>query len=170
MTGWWRANAVALGALVILVPATWLIVSWNEWADLDANTARRPLTLEPGASIEYAGATIGPVTGEHADRPLTPEGTRVVTVTVPIDPGAAAFGCSQPTLHEQTGARREWQPTEDVGREWDSDRHTLCDSELRTPYMLELDYLVPADASGPFALEVFSSDAGPEFVSAVVEP
>ena len=171
MSGWWRSNAIALGALVLLVPATVMSISWNEWANNDAYTASRPLTLAPGDTIQYGGVTVGPASAEFTDSPLAPQGTRVVSVSLRIDPGETSILCSEPPLHEMDGAMRQWNSASyELDRGWDVNHPTSCiDGETR-PYTLEVDYLVPSDAVGPFAVEFSLTDALPEFVSAVVEP
>ncbi|WP_194410333.1 hypothetical protein [Microbacterium cremeum] len=168
MTGWWRSNAIALGALVVLVPAAVVTMSWNEWAGL--RQATEPISVASGESVRYADALVGPVAAEFTRLPQAPQDARVVTVTVPIDPGDPAIACSPFVLREVGGARREWAPRSDLGREWDSDRKTYCDDEATAPYEVELDYLVPEDASGPFTVEFGSAGSYPEFVSAVVTP
>lgn len=170
MTGWWRSNAVALCAIAVLVPATVLTMSWNEWAEIRANSATEPLTVAPGDDVSYGGAVVGPATAAFEDLPLPPSGTRVVSVTVRVDPGENALACLTPTLREVDGAGRRWQASDDLGREWDADRRTFCSSEATGPYDLELDYLVPTDAPGPFVVELESGDELPAFVSAVVAP
>ena len=170
MSGWWRSNAIALGALVVLVPAAALTMSWNEWAGIRANSATEPIAVAPGDSTRYAGAMVGPATAEFTELPLAPQDGRVVSVTVRIDPGDAALACLKPVLREIDGERRQWSTRDDLGRDWDPDRWSFCNDEATAPYDLELDYLVPADASGPFSVELESAVAWPEFVSAVVAP
>ena len=170
MTGWWRANAIALGALVVLIPATAATISWNEWAGIRQATASEPISLAPGESAEYAGASVGPASAEFTDLPLVPQGARVITVTVRIDPGDPAIACPEPVLREVGGAQRQWNAHDDLGREPSSNRWTFCDSEATAPYDMEIDYLVPDDASGPFTVELSSGTELPAFVSAVVAP
>lgn len=170
MTGWWRTNAIALGALVVLIPVTVITMSWNEWAGIRQGTASEPISVASGKSAEYAGATVGPASAEFTDLPLVPQGGRVLTVTVRIDPGDPAIVCPEPVLREVDGTQRQWNPRDDLGREWDSDRRAFCDSEATAPYEMQIDYLLPEDASGPFTVELSSGPELPEFVSAVVSP
>jgi hypothetical protein len=171
VTGWWRSNALALGVLVVLVPATVLTMSWNEWAEIKANSGSQPITLEPGSTVEYAGATVGPVAARFTDLPLAPPSTRVVAVTLQLDPGEPPITCTAPVLREVGGAQRQWDASgEDLGREWDPDVWSFCTSDATGPYELQLDYLVPDDASGPFVVELESAAGWPEFVSAVIDP
>lgn len=170
VSGWWRSNAVALGALVLLVPATYAALMWNEWSDVRQNTATQPITVDPGDTVDYEGATIGPASAEFTELPDIPQGTRVVTVTMHVDPGDPPLGCGPPELREVGGLQRQWDARDDLGREWDPDTTTLCSSEATGPYDLLLDYLVPDDVSGPFTVELFSASAAPLFVSAVVAP
>ncbi|NLP83411.1 hypothetical protein HF576_06115 [Microbacterium sp. CFH 90308] len=170
MTGWWRSNAIALGALAVLIPAAALTMSWNEWAGIRQGSATEPISVAPGESVRYADAHVGPVSAEFTELPLAPQDARVLAVTVQIDPGDPPIACSAFVLREVDGAMREWTPRDDLGREWDSDRWTFCDDEATAPYEVELDYLVPEDASGPFTVEFGSAGSYPEFVSAVVAP
>lgn len=171
VSGWWRANGAALGVLAVLVPVTAVSISSNEWAGLAANTPTRALTLEPGQSIEYGGATIGPASAEFTESPLAPRGTRVVSVTLRIDPGDSSLLCSEPPLRETGGAKRQWNSASyELDRGWDVNHPTSCIDGETGPYALEVDYLVPSDASGPFAVEFALAEAFPEFVSAVVDP
>lgn len=170
VTGWWRSNAVAVGALVVLVPATAVAMSWNEWAVTLRNTPTAPISVAPGESAEYAGATVGPASADFTELPLAPQDARVVTVSLRIDPGDPAIACSKPVLREVDGAQRQWNARDDLGREWDSERRAFCDPEATAPYQMEIDYLVPEDASGPFTVELGSVGWYPEFVSAVVAP
>ncbi|MFD4960102.1 hypothetical protein [Microbacterium sp. NPDC058389] len=182
MTGWWRSNAVALGALIVLVPATYAALTWNEWSSVLQGSPSQAITVEPGDTVKYAGATVGPASAEFTELPSVPQGAHVVTVTLHIDPGKHSkpgkpgkptnppISCSSPELHEIGGLERQWNANDDLGREWDPDRWTFCDSDATGPYDLLLDYLVPVDVSGPFTVKLSSGVAVPEFVSAVVEP
>jgi hypothetical protein len=170
MTGWWRANAVALGALVVLVPVTTLAVGWNEWWGYYSGRPSVPLTVEPGESVTYAGATVGPATAGFTDRPLAPEDARVVSVRVQVDPDGLGYSCSSPVLREVGGAQRQWNAASayELDPERDFDLREFCDPETAAPYALDVDYLVPLDASGPFTVEL--SAENPEFARLVVEP
>jgi len=170
VTGWWRSNAVALGALVVLVPATYAALTWNEWSSYLQGSPSQAITVEPGDTLEYAGATVGPVSAEFTELPTAPQGSRVVTVTLHIDPDGPELHCSTPELHEIGGLQRQWDANDDLGREWDADRRTFCDPEATTPYDLVLDYVMPEDVSGPFTVKLSSPSALPAFMSAVVEP
>lgn len=170
MTGWWRSNALALGALVVLVPATYAALTWNEWSPVLQNSGSQAITLQPGDEVEYAGATIGPASAEFTELPDMPAHSRVVTVTLHIDPGDPPIACDKPQLRELGGSGRTWNLREDLGRDWNPDLKTFCDREVEQPYELLIDYLVPDDASGPFVVELKSVEGWPQFVSAVVEP
>lgn len=171
MTGWWRANGVALSALVVLVPAMAIAVGWNEWWNYYSGRGSIPTTIQPGESAAYGGATIGPATGEFTDDPLAPEGTRVVSVRVRVDPGAPPIQCLEPLLRELDGAQRQWNSASyELSRGWDVNRPTSCVADATSPYSLDVDYLVPSDASGPFAVEIESAEVIPEFARVIVEP
>ena len=168
MTGWWRTNAVALGALVVLAPALVGVVAWNEWSK---HGTGRPVHIATGASATYEGARIGPATAEYRDDPLAPQDTRVVSVRLAVDPGDPAILCTEPQLREIGGAGRTWNAASyELARGWDAEHPTSCVAEATEPYTMVVDYIVPADASGVFAVELDSAETRPDFVSAVVEP
>ena len=76
VTGWWRANAVALGALVVLIPATALTMSWNEWTAIrrDAERADQPGAVGiDGVCRRHRGSGIRRV---HRPAPGSAGGTR----------------------------------------------------------------------------------------------
>ncbi len=79
---------------------------------------------------------------------------------------ACLRSCARPAARSVSGTRRRsnWTGTTT------SALKTSCDSELPIRYSLTLDYLVPEDATGPFALELSTGDALPRFVRLVVEP
>jgi hypothetical protein len=169
--GWWRRNAVPLAAIAVLVPVTVGAVAVNEWSAHDVGHATKPITVENGDSTIYDGAQIGPAKADFTDVAGAPSGTRVVSATVLITPGEEPISCLAPTLRELDGAGRQWDEASfELDREYDAEAKTSCDSALPIRYSLTLDYLVPDDAAGPFAIELSSGDALPRFVSLVVEP
>lgn len=168
MTGWWRTNAVALGALVVLVPSLFGVIAWNEWSKYDTGQVT---PIEAGDSATYAGATIGPASAEYRQDPLAPQDTQVVSVQLRIDPGEPALLCPEPHLREIGGAGRTWQAASyELDRGWDAEHPTSCVAEATRPYTMVIDYIVPEGASGVFAVELSSFDVPLDFVSAVVEP
>jgi hypothetical protein len=168
VTGWWRANAVALGALAVLAPALIGVVAWNEWSKHDVGQS---MHVEAGATAMYSDARIGPAKAEYRDDPLAPAHTRVVSVSLPIDPGDPAITCTPPQLREIGGAGRTWDAASyELDRGWDAQRPTSCVAEATEPYTMVIDYIVPEGASGVFAVELESAESWPVSVSAVVEP
>jgi hypothetical protein len=170
MTGWWRANAVALGAIAVLVPATYAAMAWNEWSDTLQGNPTQPIMLQSGDSTEYLGATIGPVTARYSELPDAPKGTKVITAEIRIDPRDSELSCKTPELHETGGRERQWSADTDLGREWDSELFTGCDSEQTEPYTVTVDYVVADDVSGPLSVWIAGAPALPVYVSAVIEP
>lgn len=169
--GWWRRNAVSLASVAVLVPVTVGVIAVNEWSDYDLGHATKPITVAVGETVMYSGATIGPAKAEFADDPLAPAGTRVVSATVLVTPGSSPIACTTPVLREAGGAGRQWDEASfELDRDFDTERNTFCDSDVPIRYALTLDYLVPDDAIGPFAIEVESGDELPEFVRLVIEP
>lgn len=169
--GWWRRNAIPLAAIAVLLPVTVGVIAVNEWSAYDLGHDTKPVTVPTGDSVAYAGATVGPAKATFADDPAAPPGTQVIRATVLVTPGREPISCVSPLLRETGRSGRQWDEASfELDQEYDPDRKTSCDSELPIRYSLTLDYIVPDDATGPFAIELSSSDELPRFVSLVVEP
>jgi hypothetical protein len=169
--GWWRRNAVSLVAVAVLLPVTIGVVAANEWSSFGAERATKPVSAQPGDAVAYGGATIGPAKAEIVADASAPRGSNVVSATVLVTPGDEPISCLTPTLHETDGAQRQWNEASfDLDLDVSADQKTVCDSELRIRYSLTLFYIVPDDATGPFAIELEAADALPQFARLVVEP
>lgn len=169
--GWWRRNAISLAAIAVLLPVTVGVIAVNEWSAYDLGHTTRPITVAAGESAAYAGATVGPARAAFMDDPAAPSGTRVVHATVLITPGREPLSCVSPLLRETGGQGRQWgEDSLQLERDDDPMLKSSCDSELPIRYSLTLDYLVPDDATGPFLIELYTSDELPRFVSLFVEP
>ena len=95
--GWWRRNAAALAAVVVLVPVTVGVIAANEWSDWDLGHPTKATTVDAGDSTIYGGATIGPASAEFTDDAGIPPGTRVVHATVLITPADEPISCLSPS-------------------------------------------------------------------------
>lgn len=172
--GWWRRNALPLVAVAVLLPATFGVVGWNEWNDYFSGRPTQPVVAPPAASVEFEGAVWGPAEIEVVERGAeldAPVGSQVVMVAVPVDPGPDAATCLPPTLRESTGARREWQDvTFEIGWSPPSGQLGSCAGTGTDPFTITVAFLVPLDATGPFAVELVSPEALPRFARLLVEP
>ena len=169
--GWWRRNAISLAAVALLLPLTVGVIAVNEWSAYDLGNTTQPISVPAGESAAYAGATVGPARAAFADDPAAPSGTHVVRATVLLAPGREPISCVSPLLRESGGAGRQWSEASlELERDYDPMLKSSCDSELPIRYSLTLDYLVPDDATGPFLIELYTSDELPRFVSLLVEP
>ena len=169
MTHWWRRNAVALGVLAVILPATFVTVGSQESAQRGGPS--HDVFVAPGESVQYVGAAVGPARAKITDDPAAPRGTRVVTVTVEIDPDPTdPIACRSPQLHEVDGLQRVWnERSSELDRGFDDDI-TSCSSEESAPYSLRLEYVVPEDATGPFTVDVNSVEGWPDLARLRVEP
>lgn len=167
---WWRRNALALAALVVLIPLTVGVIAANEWSQYDAGHATQPIIVQAGDAARYDGAGIGPARAEFTDNPAAPAGSRVLRTTTLITPLDGPIACATPVLRELTGAKRQWDEASGLlDLDYDPEAHSTCDSERPIRYSLTLHYLLPDDAVGPFALDL-AGDPLPQFVRLVIEP
>lgn len=170
--GWWRRNAIALVAVAVLAPATAAAISVNVWTARNSGRPTQPIAVAAGDAVDYAGLTVGDARARFEEGlEGTPNGARVVAVTIEVDPHGAGTLCGGLTLSEVGGAHRQWANlARDLGRPYDPERITSCREDAVTPYTLSIDYLVPDDAAGPFSVNLFVTDALPRFALFTVEP
>ena len=171
--GWWRRNALALAGVAVLLPATFGIIGWNEWNEYFSSRPTQPVTAAAGASVEFEGATWGPAKVETAPRGAeleVPDGSRVLMVSVPVEPGGDKVTCLPPTLRETTGAEREWQAAGfEIGWDPEPEQFGSCAGTGADPFTITAAFLVPDDTVGPFAVDLVS-DVLPRFLRLLVEP
>lgn len=165
--GWWRANRLALVALLVLVPLIGVGVWWNEWYSYYGYGARKVTAVQvpEDGTIELGGATWGPLkSGEAEDTSGLdmPAGTRLLIASVPVKPDGRAVTCDSPLLVQQ-GTGREWAPLRsEVGIPSSSDEPERCVNDLADPedpasvkpYSMVVGFVVPDDVDGPFWLDV----------------
>lgn len=169
MTGWWRRNGAALITVAVLVPVTYAAVGLHETSERGG--ASQDVVVPPGESIEYAQAVVGPARAEFIADDVAPQGTRVVRVTVEVEPDPTApIACLTPQLRELGGLQRSWdERSYELGRGFDEDL-TNCASDETGRYSLGLEYVVPDDAAGPFTVDVDAAEGWPVLARLRVEP
>lgn len=151
--GWWRRNAAALIALAVLVPATFGVIVLNE-ASTNATRAHVvPIEVPAGRPFAHEGTQWGPVSGREItpdDDMDVPPGARLYEVTVPVVPGDEEPGCFPPTLVEARGAHRQWDRASTV-LGWNTTSCALMGTE---PFDVVVPFVLPADAEGPFVVDL----------------
>lgn len=169
--GWWRRNAVALIALAVLLPATVIATGYNEWNGYFSGRPVLPITVAAGEEEVVSGETWGPAQIElvEDDDPRAtgvPSGARLVVATIEVPVGAECFA---PMLREVDGLEREWNQARRVELNWHTSDGAsgYCSAENVTS-RLETPFVVPADATGPFELDVSIPDELPRFLRFVV--
>lgn len=163
---WWRRNAVALAAVAVLLPITAVVVGGNEWWNANQAGPVFPTTVDAGTTVDYGGATWGParwgtVAADTASD--APAGARAVVIEVPVDPHGKILSCSTPMLRETNGEGRRWSDAL-ADLDWNDDNPSSCPSDDAAPFTIEVPYLVPDDAAGPFDLELTLSDQLPGYL------
>lgn len=171
--GWWRRNALALGTIAVLLPVTTGIIGWHEWWGYFSG--RAVIAIDPAANgtVTHADTVWGPVKSAIAtklDGLDIPPDTQLVIVEVPVDPqGDAGAKCMEPQLVEQSTGRRWPQTRAEIGLGSSFEEPTNCSADLIDPYSIFVPFVVPADASGPYWVEI-ETFTNPEFVRFTVDP
>ena len=175
--GWWRRNALALGAIAVLVPLTAVAIGWREWiAVYDAATQRtHAVDADDDGTATLDGATWGPVKSGvfTADDDLpVPDGAKVIAVKVPVDVADLddPVSCPAPVLVEQSSGRQWSEASTALELGYDPDAPLTCISDPTGPYELLVPFIVPVDAEGPFWVEVAPYDTAPAFVRFSIDP
>lgn len=169
---WGRRNALALGAVAILLPAAVLIPTAVEWWRWSQNDPLFPTTAAAGERVVWAGAAWGPATavdetGTYADD--APSGTRVIVVELPVDAEGETPDCATPVLRELGGQGRQWDAAV-TEVDWPYEQPTYCETGSEAPFTVAVPFLVPDDARGPFGVELTVPDQLPGFLRLEVIP
>lgn len=176
MTGWWRRNAVALGALLVLTPVTLGAVVWDGWQDHNLFQNTIPIDVADGDSLELAGASWGPIRASEISDTSgfdVPAGAKVLAAAIPVDPHEGQPSCFAPTLVQQSTGIRFPESRTELDLPSSSEEPTRCvtgEEGTIDPYELIVPFIVPSDADGPFWVEVASSDAVPSVIRFSIDP
>jgi hypothetical protein len=148
---WWRRNAAALCALVVLVPASVVALDILEFGAV-RNATR---AVAAGETTRIDGWEFGPVTVSplNADAVGAPAGSSPVVVTIPVAAGPQGVSCLLPSVREPATGR-EWRTITTLEWQPDPEDPTFCTSEPTVPYDLSYAVLLPGDASGPLVVEL----------------
>lgn len=147
--GWWRRNAVALGALVVLIPVGAWAFDTIEFGAV--RNAQRSVPL--GTETAIGDWTFAPpeITSVSPGDVGAPSGTDPVVVRIAVTPGDDEVACSAPLLIDpETG--REWWPARDLGWSSADDERNSCpppvddDGLSASAFDLTALVLLPADA------------------------
>lgn len=155
--GWWRRNALALGAVLILVPAgVWTLDTLEFGA---ARNAQRDIA--PGLDAAVQDWTFAPPTLEGLDPSEVgaPPGSTPVEVRVRATPGDGDVICSEPVLIDPATGR-EWWPS--YGLEWNraDEDYEFCPSDSAGPFDLTTFILLPADAPDRLIVQFIANGQG----------
>lgn len=179
-TSWWRRNALALGALVALLPVTVAVIAGTEWRDFFFERPySEPVYADEDGVVEFAGNEWGPadIKGVIDSSGLNvPEGTKVLVGIIPVDEGAVTPGesptlCIPPILVSQKDGREWTEMRTRLGLPMLGSEPTDCTPEVAgEPYQILAPFVVPEDVEGPFWLDVRVSGQKSEFVRFSVDP
>jgi hypothetical protein len=178
MSTWWRRNRVAVYVVALLLPITLLGVGGWDWWSANFGRPVVPVSAADGEEIEFGGITWGPAVANvltpSADANVPP-GAKLLEVDIPVDRHGEDTACVIGALKELSGAEREWSA--DTGdANWDYRKHTFCptdpasDSYPAGPFRIEVPFILPADATGPFVLDVVLQDELPRVLRLEVVP
>lgn len=178
-SSWWRSNRVALGLVVILLPAVIAFTFTNEWG---AYWSQR--SSEGVAASAQSGADFGEAhwkldgTRRIPNRSAQglaiglPAGTDLVVATIAVDPASVdAEGLSTfctVRLAELDGGRtsREWKQTGyTTGYRPPEGIEYSCVRELSTAYRFDAAFVVPADAGDDLELRLDVADELPRYLA-----
>ena len=175
MTGWWRRNALALGALAVLTPVTFGAIAWEGWWGHYSYENAFPIDVAEDETLELLDTTWGPIRSseiEDLSGFSVPSDARLVAAALPVDPHGDPPGCLSPTLVQQSTGIRWAEARSELGLLSTSEEPTSCvtgDDETY-PYELIVPFVIPGDAEGPFWVEVASADAVPSIIRFWVDP
>lgn len=160
---WWRRNAVALLALVVLVPAG--VWAFDQIEGAPSRSAVRDVA--PGESAQVEDWSFGMPRLEPVDPAEVgaPAGSLPVVVRIPVSPGTSAVSCTEPTILDPASGR-EWAPSNGLDWKRASDDLAYCriagaDGGSVAPFDVTTLVLLPGDAPADLvvSLPAYPSDA-----------
>lgn len=169
---WFRRNAFALVAVAVLVPATAVVIGGNEWWSMFGRDRVFAVTVDQDAPVDFGGASYGPATASvvpAGDTRDLPDGTKVVTVEVPVRTGEGPATCGSPMLRELSGAGRQWDAAGGLSGIPYDERPASCAPDRTGAYTVVVPFLVPDDVSGPLGLDLTIVHELPRFLRLVVD-
>ena len=168
---WWRRNAVALIALAVLLPVTFGVIGIREWWAIYEARPVWAQSVEPGGvfgGAEWGEATFEAIPQWESDS--VPEGAQSVLVTIPMQPVDEPIECRSPVLRETSGEKRTWDYTNSaVDLPGTMQLETRCSGSSSGRVELLVPFIIPADAEGPFFVEIVISEELPRFLRFEVE-
>ncbi|RFA09059.1 hypothetical protein B7R54_07340 [Subtercola boreus] len=178
--GWLRRNAIALVAVVVLVPATLGVTFSNEWVRYYSSRPSQPVVVDSGAEADFAGtgwrvdstrriASTSPE-GEAA---RLPAGSDLVVVTVDVTPRELDENGASPycelRLEEQGGGElaRNWGDAafDPIDYEGAEGVESGCTTDLTSPYQLEALFVIPSTVDSALAMHLEVGDQLPRYLS-----
>jgi hypothetical protein len=177
MSGWLRRNGIALGAVVVLVPASLFVTFSSDWLSYWQQRASSPVAVERGADVGFGGAEwrVTEVqrirSADLAADAGAPPGTDALVVSVTVSPdGATAPSCLLTLEETREGAPpRSWSADTGAGIDLDLglglDVPLSCDPEQTGEYTLEAVFVVPADTGDALRLNIEVIDELPRYLS-----
>lgn len=164
--GWWRRNSLPLLALLILAAATPAAMVGLSLRRQRQSSPTEPIVVEAGQSAEYGPATVGPAKLTELDDDVgAPPNTRVVEATIGLRNATWPL-CPSPSLVETTGAQRRFTRTSLLNT---GGVGNPCAASADGSVEMLLTYVVPADATGPFAIEFVAIDEAPRYLEFKVQ-
>lgn len=168
---WWRRNTGAMIALAVLLPLSFGVIGIREWW---AIYEARPIwaqSVEPGGvfgGAEWGEATFEAVPQWESDS--VPDGAQSVLVTIPMRPVDDAIECHSPMLKEASGKKRTWDYTSSaVDLPDPMQLETRCSGVSSGRVELLVPFIIPADAEGPFFVDIVLPEQLPRFLRFEVE-
>lgn len=169
--GWWRHNALALAAILVLAPATLFVIGGNPWT---ANP-QTPVSASPSGTVDLSGAEWGPVKAvvlKDTTGLDVPPHTKIVAVAVPVARHAGVTGpvtCDSPRLTEQRTGRVWEEVMLELGAPSSRAEPIRCPGDTST-FRLIVAFAVPEDARGPYWVDLPGTSAAPSFPRFSVDP
>lgn len=178
--GWLRRNAVALTAVVVLVPVTLGVTFSNDWVAYYSTRPSQPVEVDAGSAADFAGTGwrvegTERIAGGSAEALAAdlPGGSDLVVVTVAVTPreldeeGASPF--CEVRLEEQSGGEtaRSWGDAtfDPIDFEGADDAESGCTTDLTAPYRFEALFVIPSSVDSALALHLEVGDELPRYLS-----
>lgn len=174
--GWWRRNAVALAASVVLAGGLAWIMTSSEYTEYYGHRPSQPVSADSDETIDLDGTTFTLIDVERLYPSGLPRGSAGLRVTVEVaaGPGGELPGGCVVKIAETGGSQADrWWSSASISTVdflVPPGTETYCPGEPTGDYTLAVPFVVPDDVDGTLTLRIEVPTSLPRYATFELGP